>query len=98
MEIYQSASTFAIIGGGIAGLTTAIALKRIGIDATIIEASPEFDPVGAGIILAPNALKAYQHLGVHDELVKTGNLIRQMSIYDQHGSLLSRNNTVISRC
>lgn len=32
---------FAIIGGGIAGLTAAIALKRSGIDANIFEAVPE---------------------------------------------------------
>ena len=93
MNTQQSTSTFAIIGGGIAGLTAAIALKRIGVDATIIEASNEFDMVGAGIVLAPNALKAYQYLDVYDELIKTGNPIRQMSIYNQRGKLLSRNNT-----
>ena len=80
MNIQHSTSTFVIIGGGIAGLTTAIALKKIGIDATIIEASPEFSMVGAGIVLAPNALKAYKYLGIYNELIKCGNPIRQMSM------------------
>ena len=38
-----------ILGGGIAGLTTAIALNKIGIKTTIFEAAPVIKPVGAGL-------------------------------------------------
>ncbi|MEZ5044044.1 MAG: NAD(P)-binding protein [Saprospiraceae bacterium] len=47
-----------IIGGGIAGLTTAIALQNIGIDAHIFEASQQMEPLGAGLGLGINAMMA----------------------------------------
>lgn len=55
---------FIILGGGIAGLSTAIALKNISIEATVVEAAPKFQPMGAGIVLAANAIKAYKYLGI----------------------------------
>ena len=45
-----------IIGGGIGGLTTAIALSKIGVDVQVYERAPELREVGAGIALASNAL------------------------------------------
>ena len=93
MKIQNSSPKFVILGGGIAGLTAAIALNKIGIDAVVVEAAPEFKPVGAGIVLAVNALKAYQHLGIYDQLCQAGNPIRQMSFYDQYGKLLKRTHT-----
>ncbi len=44
-----------IVGGGIAGLATALGLARKGRPAHVIERAPEFGEVGAGIQLAPNA-------------------------------------------
>jgi 2-polyprenyl-6-methoxyphenol hydroxylase-like FAD-dependent oxidoreductase len=46
----------AIIGAGIGGLTTAIALQQAGIDFEIFEAAPELKPVGAGIVMPINFL------------------------------------------
>ena len=46
-----------IIGGGIAGLTAAIALHQRGIGAVVCEAAPQILPLGAGIWIAPNAIK-----------------------------------------
>ena len=95
MENRNSHTQFVILGGGIAGLTTAIALKKIGIQALVIEAASDFNPAGAGIVLAVNALTAYQQLGIYDELCKAGNPIRQMSIYDQNRKVISRTNTEV---
>ena len=50
---------YSILGGGIAGLTAAIALKKIGITATVFESAADIRPVGAGLLLAANAVKAY---------------------------------------
>lgn len=83
-------STFTIIGGGIAGLTTALALKKKGIGCTIIEAAPGFKPVGAGIVLAVNAMRAYRQLGIYDELLAAGNRVEQISIYDNRGRTINR--------
>jgi 2-polyprenyl-6-methoxyphenol hydroxylase-like FAD-dependent oxidoreductase len=53
-----------IIGGGIGGLTAALALARAGFTAHVVERSPEFGEIGAGIQLAPNALRILDELGV----------------------------------
>lgn len=57
-----------IIGGGIAGLTTAIALRKVGIEADVFERAPFAREVGAGISLWANALDALAVLGLAGEL------------------------------
>ncbi len=47
-----------IIGGGIGGLSTAIALQRAGIDVTVFESVNEMREVGAGLTLWTNAVRA----------------------------------------
>lgn len=68
----------AIIGGGIAGLSLAIALHHRGISLTIYEQAHEFGEVGAGVSFTPNAVQAMRacHPGIHDafEKVCTRNL------------------------
>lgn len=83
-------ASFTILGGGIAGLTTALALKQKGIETTVIEAAPEFRPVGAGIVLAVNAMRAYRRLGLYDQLLAAGNAVEQISIYDDKGGIINR--------
>ena len=56
----------AIVGGGIAGFSTALALRQRGIEATVYEQAPELREVGAGIALWPNATRALRQLGVLD--------------------------------
>jgi len=58
----------AIIGGGIGGLTAAIALRKAGIEADVYERSPILRDVGAGISLWPNAVKALVQLGLRERL------------------------------
>jgi len=57
-----------IAGGGVAGLSLALALRRQGIDYVVLEQAPRFEAVGAGIQLSPNATRALNHLGVLDRL------------------------------
>ena len=57
-----------IIGGGIGGLTTAIALSKLGIDAHVYEQTPILRAVGAGITLAANAQSALNLLGLGAEI------------------------------
>lgn len=61
--------TITILGGGIAGLSTAIALKNAGIETMVFEAAPEIKPVGAGLGLGANAIKAFKILGIDKEVM-----------------------------
>jgi len=62
----------AIIGGGIAGLTLAIALHQRQVPVTIYEQAPQFGEIGAGVSFSPNALQAMKvcHQGVYDAFEK----------------------------
>ena len=70
----------AIIGGGITGLTTAIALAEKGIKSTVYEQTSELREVGAGIWLQPNAMTILKQLGLKDEIQKSGFEINKMEI------------------
>lgn len=52
----------AVVGAGIAGLTTAAALARAGIPCRVYEQTAELGEVGAGIQLAPNATRLLSRL------------------------------------
>jgi 2-polyprenyl-6-methoxyphenol hydroxylase-like FAD-dependent oxidoreductase len=60
-----------IVGGGIAGLASAIALQQAGVQCDVAEIG-DLRPVGAGIGLAGRAPNALEELGVHDEVAATG--------------------------
>jgi len=72
-----------IIGAGIAGLTTAIALKQRGFEVQIFEASSNFNKAGSGISLALNAMQVYKRLGLYVEILKAGNYANKMVITDE---------------
>jgi len=55
-----------IIGGGIGGVATAVALDRFGIHATVYERAPRLEEVGAGMMLWPNATRVLKNLGLLD--------------------------------
>jgi salicylate hydroxylase len=71
-----------VAGAGIAGLTTAIALARAGMRATVLEQAPKLEEAGAGIQLSPNATNVLIQLGLGDRLrplVMTPAAIRVMA-------------------
>lgn len=57
-----------VIGAGIGGLAVARGLLARGWDVVVYERATSFRPVGAGLTLAPNAVRALDWLGVGDEL------------------------------
>ena len=57
-----------IVGGGIGGLTAALALGRAGYRVAVYEQAPEFSEIGAGIMLTPNATRVLRHLGLEAAL------------------------------
>lgn len=62
----------AIIGGGIGGLTAAVALRQRGIDAQVFEQSATISEIGAGVALTPNAMKAYRALALEEKITAIG--------------------------
>jgi salicylate hydroxylase len=57
-----------VAGGGIGGLTSALALARAGFDVTVVEQAGRFEEVGAGIQLTPNASHVLTDLGLAERL------------------------------
>jgi salicylate hydroxylase/6-hydroxynicotinate 3-monooxygenase len=58
----------AIVGAGIGGLAAAALLKRAGHEVNVYEQAPRFARVGAGIQMAPNAVKVLRGLGIEERL------------------------------
>ncbi|WP_329428961.1 FAD-dependent monooxygenase [Streptosporangium sp. NBC_01495] len=58
----------AVIGAGIGGLAAAVALQRRGWEVTVFERAASLEPVGSGIAVAANALRALDTLGAGDEI------------------------------
>eukprot|EP00262_Sarcandra_glabra_P009915 TRINITY_DN2474_c0_g1_i1.p1 TRINITY_DN2474_c0_g1~~TRINITY_DN2474_c0_g1_i1.p1 ORF type:complete len:415 (-),score=38.56 TRINITY_DN2474_c0_g1_i1:93-1337(-) len=64
----ESCEEVVIVGAGIAGLATAVALKRIGVRSLVLERSHELRATGAALSLFPNAWRALDALGVAHKL------------------------------
>lgn len=69
-----------IIGGGIAGLTTALALNKVGVNCEVFERAKQLNEVGAGIWMQPNALKVIDWLGLGGLVREKGSLLDQVDI------------------
>lgn len=69
-----------IIGGGITGLTTAIALQKVGLSSHVYEQASDINEIGAGIWLQPNAIKILNFLDLKEEIQHEGWLLNKMEI------------------
>ena len=58
-----------VIGGGIGGLSFALALHQVGIRCRVYESTPVYKPLGVGLNLLPHAVKELGSLGLLDELI-----------------------------
>lgn len=83
----------AIAGAGIAGLSCAIALQNMGYTVTVFEAAPAIKPIGAGLSLAANAIKAFDYLGIRENIINAGHALPFFNIYTQNGNMLMSTNS-----
>jgi 2-polyprenyl-6-methoxyphenol hydroxylase-like FAD-dependent oxidoreductase len=80
----------AIIGGGIGGLTAALALKQFGFQAEVFEQAPALLDVGAAIAIWPNAMSVLERLQLADKILEKAGMMEEIRWLDQDGFLINR--------
>ncbi|MBF8186287.1 FAD-dependent monooxygenase [Nonomuraea sp. K274] len=71
-----------VVGGGIGGLTAALALRLRGVEVALLERADEFGEVGAGLQLAPNATRILAEWGLLDKTLQLGYEPRSIVLKD----------------
>ena len=78
-----------VVGGGIAGLTTATALHLRGFTTELVERQLTWSVPGAGFVVHANGMRMLRALGLDEGVVNAGTVVRRWQFYDAQGSLLS---------
>ena len=79
-----------ITGGGIAGLTLAVALEHRGHPVVVLERRPAYGNEGAGILVAQNALRMFDRIGLGAAIRRAGLRIGSMDVRTSDDVLLQR--------
>lgn len=77
-----------IAGGGIGGLCAGIALQQQNLSVHVYEAAPELRPLGAGIMVPPNAMSVLARLGLADAVLQAGLPLHRAEIRDRTAGVL----------
>ncbi|HEX8638055.1 MAG TPA: FAD-dependent monooxygenase [Pyrinomonadaceae bacterium] len=88
----KSETRILIIGAGIGGLATAIALQKAGFQTALYEKAPALRGIGAGISLWSNATAVLEKLGLLDETVSKGSVFDALEVKNRRGETLMRSN------
>ena len=78
----------AIVGGGIGGLTLALALHQRGIPCRVYEGAPEVKELGVGITLLPHGMRELTALGLGETLARQGIENRESCFFNRFGQLI----------
>jgi 2-polyprenyl-6-methoxyphenol hydroxylase-like FAD-dependent oxidoreductase len=79
-----------VVGGGIGGLCTAVALCKHGIEVEIVELNPRWDVYGVGIIQQSNGLRALAALGLAERAIAAGYGMDALELHAPDGHLIAR--------
>lgn len=79
-----------VVGAGFGGLTAAVGLFQRGWDVTVVERAAELRPVGSGLAVAPNGLRALDALGV-------GDVVRKLAAFQGDAAVIRPDGRVIAR-
>lgn len=79
-----------VIGGGIGGLTAAIALRQHGHRVTVLERDPEWSVYGVGIIQQGNVLRAMKQLGLLDDYLSSAVGFDFVAVHAPDGKLVAK--------
>jgi 2-polyprenyl-6-methoxyphenol hydroxylase-like FAD-dependent oxidoreductase len=80
----------AIIGGGIGGLTAALALRQFGFAPQVFEQAPQLLGVGAAILVWPNAMRVLHRLELADAVREHGGVLQKSVWLKRDGKLLNQ--------
>ncbi|MCW3768072.1 FAD-dependent oxidoreductase [Paenarthrobacter sp. PAE-2] len=72
MTEHANSTEVLVVGGGMAGLAGALALRENGASVTLVERAPEFGEVGAGLQMAPNASRVLKRWGLLEKALEIG--------------------------
>ena len=79
-----------VAGGGIGGLTAALALHAVGVEVRVYESVVEPKALGVGINVLPHAVSQLARLGLLEDLLPRGVLTAELCFYNRHGQLIWR--------
>ncbi|GAA4922786.1 2-polyprenyl-6-methoxyphenol hydroxylase-like FAD-dependent oxidoreductase [Actinomycetospora succinea] len=79
-----------IVGGGISGLATAIALAGRGVEVELVDRDSRIHALGSGIGLISPALRALDRLGLYELCAGSGYVMDDFELYDPEGRQLTR--------
>ncbi len=71
-----------IVGGGLGGLTTALALARRGWSSRVLEGAPQFGAIGYGIQFGPNVFHVFDRLGLNEQVLAIADFPVALSMKD----------------
>ena len=80
----------AIVGGGIGGLTTALALREFGFESEVYEQAPALLDVGAAIAIWPNAMRVLERIKLADLVREHAGAMKEIRWLDRCGNLVNR--------
>lgn len=81
--------TILVVGGGVAGLTTATALHQRGFTVELVERRQSWHALGAGFLVHGNGMRMLRSLGLATGVETTGAVVRRWQFCDERGDVLS---------
>ena len=78
-----------IIGGGFSGMSAAIELRKLGVDVDLVEIDPGWRSYGAGITVSGPTLRAFETIGIFEEVAKQGALTDGFDTFTADGHLIA---------
>jgi FAD-dependent urate hydroxylase len=81
--------TILVVGGGMAGLTTAAALHQRGFAVELVERGEAWQAVGAGFLVHANGMRMLAALGLASGVEQAGTMVRRWQFCDEQGEVLS---------
>src|ERR1700733_10393125 len=81
--------SLAVVGAGLAGLTAALAARRLGLEVSLYEQAPDFRQVGGGIMIHSNGMRVLESLGLLNSFIPRMRLTSRAHVEAAGGGRLS---------